>query len=428
MRRPSLCRKLQICAILLSLGLGLQAGEDRSDVVQPGAQPAADPLTLPGSRKPENPVLEVNEPGFKARVSSPEVPVVTEATGAEGPRVVRPAKPREFTVPQEEGASGAEHVEPAEPVPAAEAISPALAKAIAKERSGKKPKDMVPVYEEIAKAEPQCAAAHYRYGLALYRTGEFIKSLAAMEKAVELQPDNPKYQCDFGLVALQAGSVEKALAACHAAAMAVPSNARYQSAYGDCLLAAGKVYDSTPEGSARMQVFPALDAYTRAVNLEPHNAEYIHNLGVATLHANSPKRALEIFDEAVRLQPKHAPYYCSRGIAYERNRKPREAIDDFQRALALDKENAYAHFLLANAYSDPDDPTYLNTYEALLHAQKAVKLTEGRNAQFLMGMARALRVARNYDEAIAAARLAIALSPRVEYKQEMAEFERLKKP
>src|SRR5207248_2230599 len=95
----------------------------------------------------------------------------------------------------------------------------------------------------------------------------------------------------------------------------------------------------------------AADAYNRALNLDPSNAEFVHNLSLAHLHGKAFKKCIEIVNEAIRLRPDHAAYYCTRGLAQENSKNPKGAIDDYKRAVALDKNNAYAHYLLASIYS-----------------------------------------------------------------------------
>jgi len=387
--------------------------EDTPPPVKAPEQPLAKD-TQPVSRLP----LTVDEPDFKATVTFPEKPVPKVDQDTRPKDVIKPKK-REFSVPQEEGVAE----KPPGETPNEEAtadnkndtdeISPALAKAIAKEKAGKKSKEMLPVYQEIANAEPENAEAHYRLGIVLIRTGDLAKGLPEIENALKLKPKNSKYMCDFGLAALRAGWVEKALTACQTAAFAAPGNSRYQSAVGDAFLANGKI----PE---------AVEAYKRAVNLDPQNAEYIHNLGKAYLLGRAYKRAGEVFEEAIRLRPDYSPYYCSRGLAFESQKNTKEAIQCYSVAIKLDKNDAYAHYLLAACYSDPDDPTYTNRIEAMDHAEKACKLTEFKNAQYLMGMARALRLGLNYEQAVTIARKAIDIDPRDEYRQELAKFEQMR--
>ena len=184
-------------------------------------------------------------------------------------KALLPDKP-EWAMPQEEGADNgapaAGKSAPAAEANSKEEISPLLAKAIGKERETKHPKDMAPLYQAVVEAEPENAAAHYRLGLAQARSGEFAKSLAGTgesrhaaaresEVSVRLRPGGPAQR-----------PARQSLSCLQAAAAAAPSSGRYQNALGDCFLAAGRLDN-------------AAEAYKRAINAAPDNAEYLHNLG-----------------------------------------------------------------------------------------------------------------------------------------------------
>ena len=404
---------LPLCLLFLALSV-------RAELVDVDAprKPKIDTPKVDPDGAQERLPLEIDEPGFKAKAVFPEQPVPKyDQEGRPGSRFSRPIARRAWALPQEEGVEvqtgdGKSETD-ADTKDTSVEISPALAKAIAMEKRGKKPKDVLAVYKDVAASEPENAEAHYRLGLALAKNEEPRAAAAELEKCINLQPRNSKYMCDFGLVALQAGWLEKATLACQTAAVQQPANARYQSALGDCLLGTGKT-------SA------AADAYNRAVNLEPGNAEYIHNLALAHLHGKAYKKCLEIVNEAIKARPDHAQYYCTRGLAQESTKNVKEAISDYKVAVALDKNHAYAHYLLACVYSDPNDPTFTSAYEAIDHANRAVTITQGRNALYLMALARALRVGRNYEMCVDAAKRAIVLDPREEYKKELVEFQKLK--
>ena len=376
-----------------------------ADILTPAPGPGGD--TEPVPEQKVNPPLELNEPDFKAKV----VYRTETAPNAEPSPINQPDPTlRGWSLAEEEGVTPESDV--AAGMDTAVEISPLLAKAIAKDKGAKKPKDSLPAFEAVVEAEPDNAEAWYYLGVTQVKAGEAAKGAASLEKAVTLKPKNPKYLCTFGQAALQAGLIEKALLGTQAAAVAVPSDPRYQSAYGDVLLAVGKY----PEAAA---------AYARAVALDKGQTPgYIYNLGLVHLHCREFKKAIQIFDEAIAARSDYAPYYCSRGLAYENLKQIKQAGSDYATAIKIDKNNAYAHFLLAGIYSDPDDPTYTNKFEAVSHAEKACKLTEFKNARYLMGLARALRVAFNYEEAVIAARKAIAIDPREEYRQELAKYEK----
>jgi tetratricopeptide (TPR) repeat protein len=402
--------------MIAGLSFSLACAAVRAEVVaNDETPPKADPLKpeRSGGDKAERLPNEIDEPGFKARTSYPEQPAQAEI-----PLV--PAKSKRiksnWSLPQEEGVerSSAEDTNTTtENInDSKDTISPLLAKAISREKPNSKAKDLIANYQEVLNAEPDNAMAHYKLGLALQRNSEIVSALTELEKAVKLQPTNSKFQCDLGLVALHSGDVDRAVALCQSAAVNAPSNPRYQSALGDCMLAA-------------RQVGHAADAYKRAVSLEPNNPEYIHNLGVAHYHGKAYRIAIDMFTEAIKLKPTNSIYYCSRGMAYENSKNLPGAVKDYLTALRYDKNNAHAHFLVATIYSDPDDPTYTSAFEAIEHATKAVQLSQGRNAQYLMALARAFRAGHHHDKAIDAARKAVSVDPRDDYKRELALLERL---
>ena len=242
-----------------------------------------------------------------------------------------------------------------------------------------------------------------------------LKGLPQMETAIALQPRNPKYLCDYGIAALRAGWVEKAFAACQEAVNLSSQNGRYLSALGDVHLAAGHTVEAT-------------ECYRRAIVTDPKNSAYFFNLGLAYSRQREMKAAIEAYSEAITLKPSEPHYHCSRGLAFENLQNIKGAMEDYLTALKIDNKCAYAHYLLAGLFSDPDDPTYTNQFQAVDHAEKAVKLTGYKNAQYIMGLARALRVARNYEQAADVAKKAVELEPgREDYRREWSTFERLKK-
>ena len=389
----------------------------------------ANPRTPPATQSPDakaNPpktASEVDEPGFKASVKFTGNPTPKYDQSTNNANPINGPKGKAWSVPLEEGSAGparsanGEEAPPTAPAekaaPVPEYISPALANAIAREKAGARPVEMIPVYRAIAKSEGESASTRYRLGLALIHGGELQNGLVELEAAIAMEPKNPKYLCDYGVAALRAGWIEKSFAACQTATSITPGSARYQSALGDVHLAAQHLDN-------------AVESYTRAVKLDPDNPAYFYNLGLAFMRKGDFKRAVDVFAEAIRLKPMPA-YYCSMGLAYENMKNHKNAIECYVAALKLDKNYAYAHYLFAGIFSDGEDPTYTNKFEAIEHAQKAVKLTDSKNAQYLMGLARAYRIARDYDRATANAKKAVELEPtRPDLRREYAEIEQSK--
>ena len=299
-------------------------------------------------------------------------------------------------------------------------ISPALAAAIAREEKLRRDKDsvkwgqVVAAYRAVVDAEPNNAEARYRLGLALARAGKPGEGCSELERALVLSPDEPRYLMDFGTLAAQMGQFQKALGACAKAVQTVPGSARACNALGNVCLAAG----DHPK---------AVAAYRSAVRLAPQNPRYIHNLGRAYLSGGEFKMAVQVLDEVLRLDRKCAEAFNDRATAFRELKELRRAITDLQQAVSLKPDFALAHYNLSQLYLGARDVSFTERFGALDHAQSAVKLTERKEPLFLMGLAEAFSLNRDFDKAVQAAREATLLDPRKDYLDQLAKYEQLQK-
>ena len=300
-------------------------------------------------------------------------------------------------------------------------LSGRLAAAVAEEERARadrrplSPAKRIKLYAAVAEAEPQNAEARYRLGLALSRAGEPRESLGELERAVALAPAEPRYLVDYGSAALQMGERQKALQACATAAAKAPTWARAHNALGNAHLESGENEK-------------AAAAYAEAVRLDPHHAGYLHNLARAVLRGGQPRRALEILNEVLRLNPNCAEAYNDRATANEQLRDRRKALDDYRAAVKYDPELAVAWHNLGLLYANvEEDPLNADYFDALECAERAVKLTDRKNARFLMGLAESQRANRKYDLAVATAEEALRLDPRREYQDQLARYRQLQK-
>lgn len=148
----------------------------------------------------------------------------------------------------------------------------------------------------------------------------------------------------------------------------------------DPAAAATKVTAQDPGLAAEMQargrsqlaenyVLDAIDSFTRAVLLEPTNAEHYSGLAGALLAKRMVKEALAALRVAVELAPASATYRFQLGDALVRDGQREAAIVELQRSLALDPSNATAHERLAVQHY------YLNDFAAAgreVHAVEAL--------------------------------------------------------
>jgi len=99
----------------------------------------------------------------------------------------------------------------------------------------------------------------------------------------------------------------------------------------------------------------AVEAFRRAVELDPDNARAYVSLGSAYLRLNRQAEAGRAFRRAIDLDPTEATAHVGLGQSHKLSGDPDNAIVELNRALELDPENADATYTLALVHMDLGD-------------------------------------------------------------------------
>jgi len=83
----------------------------------------------------------------------------------------------------------------------------------------------------------------------------------------------------------------------------------------------------------------AIEVYTKAIALDPHNVKAYNNRGNAYGKKGQYDRAIEDYNKAIALNPNLAQAYGNRGLAYYKKGNMGRAISDFQKACDMGNEN-----------------------------------------------------------------------------------------
>jgi len=211
---------------------------------------------------------------------------------------------------------------------------------------------------------------------------------------------------------MYADQLTKALEAAGRAIVLEPTSAQYRNALGNIFITAGE-----PGRAA--------ECYGEAIAREPNNPRYIHNLARAYLTADEPKRALKVLEEVIKLTPNAPEPYNDRGAAYQMLGEFAKAIREFKEAVRIHPKYADAHHNLALLFSNEKHIEFCSRFDAMDHAKAAVKLTDGKNATYLMGLAEAFRANFMYEKAVEVAKAACALRPTPGHLQQLERLEKL---
>ena len=222
-------------------------------------------------------------------------------------------------------------------------------------------------------------------GRACHRLGQFERALAHYSKAIELLPGNHEVFVNRAVVNLDLGRNQAALQDLDRALKLGESAWAY--------LYRGLIQDHLDEGRR------ALENYSRALRLEPSNADAYYWRGLGHLKAREHEQAFQDLSTAVELDGGHAMAYTTRGRA-------RLALGDSQWALS-DLEEGCS---LAPQLSEPYFYRGKARYEL------------GMNQEALSDFDQALERDRDFAEAYMAR--GEILSALGEYKQAISDYDR----
>ena len=96
----------------------------------------------------------------------------------------------------------------------------------------------------------------------------------------------------------------------------------------------------------------AIEAYTRAIELNPNDAKAYKNRGAAYGRKRQYDRAIGDYNKAIAIDPNYAYTYIYRGVAYGRKGQYDREIEDYNKAIAINPNDAYAYNRRGFAYKN----------------------------------------------------------------------------
>ena len=151
----------------------------------------------------------------------------------------------------------------------------------------------------------------------------------------------------------------------------------------------------------------ALEAYNRAIELDPNYAPPHNNRGNTLSDLNRHEEALEAFDRSIELDPNKALPHHGRGAALYNLNRHEEALEAYDRAIELDPNDALPHHGRGIVLSDLNRPE-----EALEAFDRAIEL-DPNDAAVHNGRGIALYNLNRHEEALATYDRAIELDPNI---------------
>jgi len=178
-------------------------------------------------------------------------------------------------------------------------------------------------------AFPDDGALHYRLATVLAATGATDDAVAAVIRATALGFDEPQAWLTLGQLHLQ-----------------------------------------------RMEISPAIDAYRRALEIDPGAAEILGTFALSSLTTEESSSLLELLERHAAAHPGNGDTQYSLGVMHLRGGRPQEALEYLERAAVVDPERPQVHYNLGQAYQrlgrQPEARAAIDRFNELKSRENAV--------------------------------------------------------
>lgn len=210
--------------------------------------------------------------------------------------------------------------------------------------------------QKLLQQHPDAAAAWHLLSLICLQQRKPEQALSHIQRAIELDPNQPDFHSQSGVVYSNLGKLETGIE-CYEKALALQPNLIHtrfnlglayqklnqldlaeqtystliaqQPNYAAAHLHLGNLYQQ------RCQFTAAIAAYQQAVQHQPKLTAAWGNLGVAWQAIGETKQAEQAFQQALRLNPNYVEAHNGLGAVYEKQELAAPAIQHYSKAVAL---------------------------------------------------------------------------------------------
>jgi tetratricopeptide (TPR) repeat protein len=254
-------------------------------------------------------------------------------------------------------------------VPAAEFYS-LFDRALALANQGRYP-EAIREWEKALKIDPENPKAQNNLGIALVKSGKVPDGIAHLERAVQLKPEYAEAHSNLGKALSLAGRPDEAMAHWQTAVELYPDFADAHASLGFGLARKGRLEEAIAHWRKAIEVDPqladvqsnlgvalsekgqfdeAIAHFEKALEVKPDDIEIHNNLGAALLHRRNTAAAIAHFERVLAAEPTHAQAQFNLGAALVQEGSFDEAIRHFQEALRVDAAFIDAYWAMGNAY------------------------------------------------------------------------------
>ena len=266
--------------------------------------------------------------------------------------------------------------------------------------------------------------------------------IAGNEKWLELEPRNAQLRAELAACYLEANRLADALVQLNEAVRLDPTAGRHYDA-GRVLLIrqdytaaerafrqalalkpafAEALYGLAVVRHGQHNLDEAIELYGKALGADPANVAGHYNLGRAFAERGQLDRAIQSYHKAIELAPEDADAHQSLARALVMQNQLAEAIYRYRRTLEIEPDRVGALLDLAWIIATAPNVELRVPAEGVRLAERAVRLTDGKNATALDTLAAAYGAAGQSDRAISTAESALKVAVEAGERQLAAEI------
>ncbi len=253
-------------------------------------------------------------------------------------------------------------------------------------------------WEKALEIDPKDAKVHINLGALLAKTGKFTEAIVHFEKALEINPGYTEAHGNLGVALAQTGRLDEAIPHFQKFLEANPDSAEAHNNLGRALAEKGRLSE-------------AITHFRKAIQIKPDYLEVHLSLGVVLAWQEKPDEALAHFAKVLEINPNiaEAHYYLGDALYHSRG-KAAEALAHWRQAIRIEPNHVPALNQTARALATSPEASVRNGAEAVGLAERAVRLSGGRDPETLDTLAAAYAEAGRFSEAVETARRALALA------------------
>ena len=225
-----------------------------------------------------------------------------------------------------------------------------------------------------------------------YLKKDYESALIEINKALSIDPSNPKYYKIRGDILYRLKRYEEALKEYDMAIRLDPDNPDYHNDRGNAL-AGLKRYEE------------AIREYDTAIRLNPNDPRFHYNKALELKKLKRYKEALDEIEQAIRLNPNDPTYYWHKGVVLRELGLYKAALDEIEQAIRLNPNDASNHNSKAITLEE------LGQYEEALKEYDIAIGLEPHEPNYHNNKADLLNKLGRYEEALNEVEIALRLNP-----------------